>query len=65
MEKVSYNIGNKVWLSTNNIIINRLSKKLDHKMIGPFKVIEKKDILLKLQLPQIIKIHNIFHLNFL
>ena len=32
-------------------------------MIGSFDVIGKKDILLKLQLPQVIKIHNVFHPN--
>lgn len=38
--------------------------KLDHKIIGFFDVIRKKSILLKLQLPQIMKIDNVFHLNF-
>ena len=37
-----------MWLSTKYISTNQLSKKLDHKMIGPFKVIRKKNILLKL-----------------
>ena len=32
-------------------------------MIGAFKVIRKKGILVELQLPQAMKIHNIFHLN--
>ena len=34
-------------------------------MIGLFKVIGKKGISLKLQLPQAMKIHNIIHLNLL
>ncbi len=34
-------------------------------MISPFDVIEKKNISLELQLPQAIKILNIFHLNLL
>ena len=34
-------------------------------MIGPFKVIGKKSISLELQLPQAMKIHNIFHPNLL
>ena len=47
-KKVVYNIGDKVWLSMKNISNDQLSKKLDHNMISPFHVIEKKDISLKL-----------------
>ena len=54
-----------MWLSTKNINTNKLSKKLDHKMIDPFEVIGKKGISLELQLPQAIKIYNVFHLNLL
>ena len=54
-----------MWLSTKNISTDWPSKKLDYKMIGSFKVIKKKCILLELQLPQTIKIHNVFHPNFL
>ena len=64
-KKVSYDIRDKVWLSTKNISIDRPSKKLDHKMIGPFDVIRKKGISLELQLPQAMKIHNVFHPNLL
>ena len=60
-KKVSYDIGNKVWLSTKNIRIDRPFKKLDHKMIGLFEVIGKKGILLELQLLQAMKIHNVFY----
>lgn len=49
-----------MWLSTN-ISANKLSKKLDHKMISYFKIIGKKSILLELQLPQNMKIYNIFY----
>ena len=35
---LAYKIGNIVWLSTRNIKTNRPSKKLDHKMIGLYKV---------------------------
>ena len=33
-----YKIGDLVWLSTRNLKTNRLSKKLDAKYIGPFKI---------------------------
>ena len=58
-------IRDKVWLSTRTITTNRLSKKQDHKMLGPFEVIRNKDISIKLQLLQSIKIYNVFHLNLL
>ncbi len=34
-------------------------------MIGPFDIIRKKNISLELQLPQAMKIHNVFHPNLL
>ena len=34
-------------------------------MIGPFEVIGMKNISLELQLPQAMKIHNVFHPNLL
>ena len=64
-KEVSYDIGDKMWLSMKNINTDQPSKKLDHKMIGLFDVIGKKNILLELQLPQAMKIHNIFHSNLL
>ena len=47
-KKLFYDIGDKVWLFTKNINTDQSSKKLNHKMIGSFKVIKKKNILLKL-----------------
>ena len=60
---ISYAISNKVWLSTKNITINWLSEKLDHKMLGLFKVIGNKEVFVKLQLLQSMKIYKVFHLN--
>ena len=37
--------------------------KLDHKILGPFEVIGNKWIFFKLQLPQSMKIHNVFPTN--
>ena len=50
---------------TKNIKIKRLSKKLDHKMIGPYKVKQLVRLSCQLNLPISIKIHNIFHSNLL
>ena len=54
-----------MWLSMKNISTDQPSKELDHKMIGLFDVIRKKSISLELQLPQAMKIHNVFHPNLL
>ena len=37
-KSVEYKVGNSVWLSTKNIRTERPSKKLDHKIVGPFKI---------------------------
>ena len=62
---ISYDIGDKIWLSTRNIIADRPSKKLDHKMLGLFDVIGIKNVSVELQLPPSMKIHNVFHPNLL
>jgi len=36
----TYQEGDQVWLSTQNYMTDRPTKKLDHKWIGPFKVIK-------------------------
>ena len=62
---ISYNVEDKVWLSTRNIITDQPYKKLDHKMLGPFEVIGNKGVSVELQLLQSMKIHNVFHPNLL
>lgn len=57
----SYQIGDNVWLSTKNLQTERESKKLDHKMIGPFRVTELIGYACRLALPTSMKIHNVFH----
>ena len=54
-----------VWLSTKNIKTEKPSKKLVHKMIGPYWVKELVGLSYRLELPTSIKIHNVFHLNLL
>ena len=61
----AYKIGNMVWLSTRNIKTDRPSKKLNHKMIGPYKVKELVGLSYWLELPYTMKIHDIFHSNLL
>ena len=54
--------GDKAYLSTKNLRTTRPSKKLDHKRIGPFKIIGKPGpATRKLQLPRDAKIHPVFN----
>ena len=61
-----YNIGDFVYLNSQNIKSTRLSKKLNWKFYGPYKVIEpvSKQVY-KLKLPQMMKIHDMFYMLFL
>ena len=54
-------MGDLVWLSTKNILTERLSKKLDHKRIGPYKVTELVGSSYQLELPESMRIHDVFH----
>ena len=56
-----YKVGDSVWLSTKNIKTERPSKKLDHKMVGPFKIKALVGSSCRLELPTSIKIHDVFH----
>ena len=49
--EVSYSEGDMVWLSTKNIKTERTSKKLDHKMIGPYRVKKLVGSSCQLELP--------------
>ena len=40
-KKISYEIGNKVFLFSRNIITDRFFKKLEDKMLGSFFIIER------------------------
>jgi len=53
-------VGNNVWLENKNIQLNRLSKKLDNKRYGPFKI--SKDIGLRVFQLELLEgwvIHNV------
>ena len=54
-----------MWLSIKNIKTDRPSKKLDHKMISPFKIIKAFGNAYTLDLPAHITVHPIFHVSLL
>ena len=57
-------IGDQVYIDTKNITTTRPMKKLDHKRIGPFKIIKKlSSHAYKLELPTSMKIHPTFHIS--
>ena len=63
---MTFEAGDKVWLSTRNIKTTRPSKKLDYKRAGPYtvsKVINENAY--KLDLPSTMCIHNVFHISLL
>ena len=64
-ETPTYEVGDRVWLSTKNIKTERPSKKLDYKMIGPYQVKELIGSSYRLELPTSMKIHDVFHPNLL
>ncbi|QRW26435.1 Retrotransposable element Tf2 protein [Rhizoctonia solani] len=65
-EEEEIQVGNKVWLSHQNISTDRPSIKLSHKKLGPYLVIEKIGThAYKLQLPHTMRIHPVFHINLL
>src|SRR6201996_9495398 len=58
--------GDMVWALPRNIHTTRLSKKLDWKKIGPFKITSKiGSNAYKLDLPALMRIHNTFYISLL
>jgi hypothetical protein len=58
--KVDFDVGDYVWVTTKNWSTDRPSPKLDHKMAGKYKIIEKVGNAYRLELPDSIKVHPIF-----
>ena len=62
----AYRVGDMVFLDTQNLTTERPSKKLDHKWIGPFKVVRAWTHHYELELPhELATIHRRFHTTLL
>ena len=62
--EITFNIGNLVMLSTNNLRNLDKTPKLSSKYIGPFKIIKKiSDVVYELELPTDMNIHPSFHIS--
>jgi hypothetical protein len=57
-------VGDKVWLQAKQIKFHQQSAKLGPKQLGPFTITEvKSDIDYCLDLPPVLKIHDVFHVD--
>ena len=68
--EVKYQVDDQVLLSSNHINLasqaNQPTKKLQHHFIGPYHVVQKiSDVAYKLDLPDSLKIHPVFHVSLL
>jgi len=61
---VTFEVGNKVWLSTRHFRTTRPSKKLDYKRTGQYTVSKiKNKYAYKVDLPKTLRNHNVFHVS--
>ncbi len=62
----AYAVGDRIWLDARNIKTSRQSKKLDWKNLGPFTVTQVvSSHAYRLDLPDSMKIHPVFHVSLL
>ena len=59
-----YEIGDKVWLSTENLKLTQASKKLTERWLGPYDITKRiGDNTLELRLPRSMKIHLVVNIS--
>ena len=61
---LDYKVGQQVWLSTDNLrMLNRASKKLTEKWIGPYEVTRVTPNAVELKLPKTLRIHPVVNVS--
>jgi len=62
-----FKVGSQVWLNAKNIQTKRPTKKLDHRYLGPYEIIQQISThAFKLKLPDSMKLlHPVFHISLL
>ena len=61
--ELDFTVGDMVWVIIKNQKIERPSHKLDYKIAGLYKIVNKVGNLYKVKLPDLIKIYFIFLLD--
>ena len=64
-KKINDEIKSKMFLNERNIVTAKLLKKLDDKMLDSFKITDSVDFFYKLKLSDTMRIHDVFHSEFL
>ena len=60
-----FGVGDRVWVSAKHWKTDRPSKKLANQNEGPFEILEQIGHSFKLKLPDSVRVHPIFHAEFL
>ena len=59
-----YKIGDQVWLSSDNLcMLNRASKKLTERWIGPYEISSIMPNVVELRLPKMLRIHPVMNIS--
>ena len=62
----AFAVGDQVWLLRHHVDTTRPCGKLDYKKLGPFRIIERINLVtFRLELPPHFRIHNVFHASLL
>jgi hypothetical protein len=57
---IDFDVGGEVYISTKRWVTQRPSRKFDHQMAGSFPITRRVGNLYEVQLPESLKIHNVF-----